>query len=124
MSLNRSLRSVSERKASGRRLGFTLIELLVVIAVIAVLAALLLPAVQRAREAARRTQCLNNLKQLALACHNYVDVNQCFPPGDLDLFFDGVVTATAFQNPPLAPFGNPPQTGGCGGGTAQTSGTF
>jgi len=109
----------------GRQPGFTLIELLVVIAVIAVLAALLLPAVQRAREAARRTQCLNNLKQLALACHNYVDVNQCFPPGDLDLTFDGVNTATAYQNPPMAPFGIPPATGGGGGGNnAQSSGSF
>jgi prepilin-type N-terminal cleavage/methylation domain-containing protein/prepilin-type processing-associated H-X9-DG protein len=63
-----------------RRRGFTLIELLVVIAIIAVLIALLLPAVQAAREAARRAQCVNNLKQLALAVQNYHDVNGALPP--------------------------------------------
>ena len=75
------MKAISLDLRSAARRGFTLVELLVVIAIIGILVALLLPAIQAAREAARRTQCQNHMKQLALACMNHESTHKHLPSG-------------------------------------------
>ena len=104
----------SRRDTRIRRAGFTLVELLVVIAIIGILVALLLPAVQSIREAARRTQCLNNLRQLGIAAHNFHDANSKFPPGTMNT---SVANPGNSQRLGFIPFLLPFAEAGSGGGT-------
>jgi prepilin-type N-terminal cleavage/methylation domain-containing protein len=97
----------SSRRSAIKRRGFTLVELLVVIAIIGILVALLLPAIQAAREAARRTECTNHIKQMMLAMHNLESAKKCFPSGGIAPYvsIENYLTDSSPTNP--NPHGQP-----------------
>ncbi|MCA8995787.1 MAG: DUF1559 domain-containing protein [Planctomycetaceae bacterium] len=109
---------LSIKNPAKRLRGFTLVELLVVIAIIGLLVSLLMPAVQRAREAARRNSCLNNIRQLGLACHNYLDSHRKFPSGWIEDPMSQIcdIDVTPFTEPMIIPL-----NGNQGGNNAQTT---
>jgi prepilin-type N-terminal cleavage/methylation domain-containing protein len=101
-------RARARRGRRTRRMGFTLIELLVVIAIIGLLVAMLMPAVQKAREAARRSSCINNMRQLGIAAHNYLSAHRVFPSGYIQTAQTCDYPIANFPEPFIAPISNVP----------------
>jgi len=106
MAFNRS-RATARKGRRTRRRGFTLIELLVVIAIIGLLVSMLMPAVQKAREAARRSSCINNMRQLGIAAHNYLSSHRVFPSGFIQTPAACDYPIANFPEPFIAPVSNP-----------------
>jgi len=107
MAFNRT-RACARQGRRTRRMGFTLIELLVVIAIIGLLVSMLMPAVQKAREAARRSACINNMRQLGIAAHNYLSSHRVLPSGYIQGINSCDYPIASFPEPFIAPISNVP----------------